>query len=258
MTETDDEAEFIEAYDHREEDRILSDILLTFERHGLGYDDNPRVTVLIERDRRDRIDDQLRDIATIEVDSGIYINLADIVVPPTPEWLSKGDYETYTPRQPDKTVRSVRTVRRVLTPIIARLWKAGKIDDDMARACLWYRITHEMAGIEGRWSTSRWRGPDDIPAPSGVNMQAGHMPMTTAEADARLALRKAQKRIPTSQLKFFEKIVIDDIPLSRAARFARCRNERALPLFRNSAECVALFCERAGIDLPPLTDLVRG
>ena len=58
-----------------------------------------RVSAIIERDRIDRIREQDRAAAEIEVAEGVFVNLSDSVTEPTPEWISKGDVRTFVPKQ---------------------------------------------------------------------------------------------------------------------------------------------------------------
>lgn len=216
-----------------------------------------RVEVIIQRDLADRREEIDRQVAQHEVEDGVYFNLTGAVMAPTPEWLAKHVTTRFVPKQPDDTVRVIETVRVVRTPIIARLWRSGKISDELARACLWYRMRHEQAGLEGRWSSSQWRGPDDIPA-GGSKGGTGPMAMTEIEAEARQEFRLAHDAlVPVKLRAFFDKIVLEDMPLRRAARFAKCRDERALKRFRTVAESLLTFCENSKISLPPLTDLAR-
>lgn len=215
-----------------------------------------RVQVIIQRDQTDRAIEIDRQVAEVEVSEGQYYNLTGTVILPTPEWLAKHVTTRFVVKQPDDTVRVVETVRAVRTPIIARLWRSGKISDEIARACLWYRKTFEYAGLEGRWSSSQWRGPDHISG-GGHGTTAGHMPMTMTEAEARQEWRQAVIAIPAFYREFFDQVVIHDLSLRQAARFAKCRNDKVLRRFCDTAEELLDHLEARKLDLPPLTELVR-
>src|SRR3546814_13976993 len=75
---------------------------------------------------------------------------SDLVEEPTPEWLEKGDVRRFTPKQPDGTVRVIRTVRRDYGSVITRMYANGILDDDEFQACAWYRRMHEIAGMRGK------------------------------------------------------------------------------------------------------------
>lgn len=225
------------------------------ERGGAERD---RIEVIIQRDRTDRLIEMDRQVAEVEVANGNYYNLVGSALPPTPEWLAKHETMPFTPKQADDTVRVIKTVRVVRTPIIARLWRAGKITDELARACLWYRKTFEYAGLEGRWSSSQWRGPDHISGGGGNGAVAGHVPMTLSEAEARNEYRQAVIAIDPIYRQFFDQVVIHDVSLRDAARFAKCTNGKELPRFLVAAEDLLDHLEARGIELPSLAELVRG
>lgn len=220
--------------------------------HCLVDDDGSereRVEVIIKRDRTDRLIEMDRQVAEVEVANGNYYNLVGSALPPTPEWLAKHETMPFTPKQADDTVRVIKTVRVVRTPIVARLWRAGKITDDQFRACLWYRKVHEQAGLEGRYSGMKFDKENMGGGSSRSSGGAGHIPLTMEEAFARRMFRAAQEYLPSNYLVFFEKVVIDDVSLNRASRFARCRNERAPHHFRTVAQCLAAFCDANGVDM---------
>lgn len=247
-----DEGEFIERYGPAL--RAGGHCLVRPDR---GEAERERVAVIIQRDRRDREAELDRKVASHEISEGVYFNLTDTVVPPTPEFLAKTDVVPFTPDQQDGTVRTVSTVRVVRTPIIARLWRAGKISDDLARACLWYRMAHEYAGLEGRWSSSPWRGPNDISVPGYKGMMPGHIAMTHSEAEARQEFRQAVIAIEPMYREFFNQVVIHDLPLRNAARFAKCRNAKVLRRFRDCAEDLLDHLEARKIELPSPHDWTR-
>lgn len=242
---------FDAAFDQREERRILSEIDMSFRRAGLAVEqaENQRVATLIDREQRYRVREQDRQLAEHELREGVFVNLSDTVVEPTEEWLQHGAVRRFTPRQPKGTVRTVSTVRRVVTPIIVRMYQADKLTEEQVRACLWYREIYEYAGMEGAFCSSAVNLVGQTDGSKRQGGAAGHIPITMEEAYSRQILRQARAIIPDQLLKFFEAIVVHDIALRRATRFARCSNNRAPAYFRRLADLLAAFCEREKVDL---------
>lgn len=209
-----------------------------------------RVSAIIARDQIDRQDEIFRKQAEMELAKGVFVNLDDTVTPPTPEWLAKFDTAPFTPRLHDGTVKTTRSVRRVVTPMVMRMWNAGKITDDQARACMWYRSMHDQAGLEGRWSSMR------ISDSPGGNQggAAGHVPMSLQEAEARRNYRIATNSIKPHLRRFFQAVVIDDIIIRNAARFVRCSNGKEVMKFRLAANQLVVFVEGSGIDAAKASD----
>ncbi|WP_370034043.1 hypothetical protein, partial [Qipengyuania mesophila] len=115
------------------------------KRPNVRETEEERVAALLERDALDREQERRRAIAVAQVESGEFANLDDTVVPPTPEQLEKGQFIPYTPRGENGTVRSVRTVRRLLISQIAYLYSHGVLDDDTFAACRWYKDRYERS-----------------------------------------------------------------------------------------------------------------
>lgn len=230
---------------------------MSFRRAGMAVEraEHQRVASLIEREQQYRTREHDRQLAEYEVRDGVYVNFSDSVVEPTEEWLQQGPIRKFTPRQPKGTVRTITTVRRVLTPIFVRMWNAGKLTDEQSSACLWYRSIHERAGLIGRYTGSQM-GMPRIGAVSKSPVIAGAIPVTQQEAEARAHYRAVLQGIKPQFVKFFEKVVIDDVALRRATRFARCDNSRAFPIFRAIADTIVRYCEVAEIEL--VVDQLRG
>lgn len=205
---------------------------------------------LIARDKAYAAEEMIRAAAEIKVREGVTAAIVETAIGPTPEWLAKGDTETYIPRQPDGTVAQVKTVRRVRTPIAARLNRKGRIDADELRACLWYRHMTELAGLEGRYTSTHY---DNTPASSAVSRRqagfGGHIPTTENEAEARRYIRAARACIPAKRLKFFDKVILDDVPITRAARFIGKRPSNALKLLQKDIAALCDFCLEADVSL---------
>lgn len=224
----------------------------SLERHkAIRTAEKRRVKSLIEDHKRSIAMEANRQSAEIEVRDGVFVNLDDTVMGPTPEWLLNVPSQSFIPRQPDGTVRKVSTVRSVQTPIIIRMLRSGKISDEHAYACIWYREVHAKAGLEGRYSTNQFGPQIGFGASSAkrVGGAGGHIPMTEDEAYAREMYRAARNSISSHNIKYFESVVIQDIPLHRASRFARCRYGRFIDTFRKSVIQLAAFCEAQKVDM---------
>lgn len=216
----------------------------------LKQEEEDRVAALIKRDKKDRSRERDRKAADMEVAEGRFVNLSDTVVEPTPEWLEKGDTATFVPKQPKGTTKVIRSVRRVVTPMVIRMLQAGRITGEQAAACTWYRTQWERAGLSGRVKTAHI----SLTGNTGGGGGMGQAPMAQheREVEARMAYRAARESLTPFYVKFFESVVIHDIPVSRAARFARCRNDRAPKRFRDTAQELLEHCERVRVIVPEL------
>ncbi|QZP06810.1 hypothetical protein [Caenibius sp. WL] len=250
---TDEDDKFNKAFDEREAARIGSDLDLAFIRAGgkltASEAEAARVKAMLKRDRADASKERDRKAAELQVRDGVFVNLADTVIEPTPEWLEKGDVIGFTPKQPDGTVRQVRTVRRVVTPMIERLHRKGAIDETQAAACVWYRKMFERAGLEGRYSISRAGAPNPTSGTRRTGGVGGHIAMTLEEAEARQLWRDVRKHMTAFYIRYFDAVVVDDIPIYRAIRFARCRREKALQRLKQVIDEVVEFCEINDVDM---------
>jgi hypothetical protein len=207
-----------------------------------------RVREMLDRDNEDYRKDIARAAAELEVREGVYVNIVESVMEPTPEWLAKGAVMPFVPKQPKGTTRAIRTVRRVSNPVVLLMHAKGKLTDDQLRACLWYDFTHEKAGLEGRFSTSRHDNSGG--GTSGRNPGgAGHIPMTEEEAEARIQFRRARNIIPHMYLKFFEMMVLDGLPVSRVWRFSTAPKHKAEARLRLVAQILADHCNREKLGL---------
>lgn len=213
-------------------------------------DERRRVQEILRRDREYEEREAARRRAIIEVDGKHLANLADTVVEPTPEWLAKGDVRPFSPKQPDGTVRVIRTVRRVSAPRVVKMHEAGKISDEHLSACLWYRYNYEAASLDGRYKSSHISLTGNVGGGGG----AGQSPMALHEfeAIARNNYRAAKDSITDFYVRFFEAIVIGDVAMNRAAKFARCRNEKAPRRFRDCCEQLVQFIDKNCIELRKL------
>ena len=198
-----------------------------------------RVKALIERDKADQMREIERAAAEIKVREGLIVTAHETVIDPTPEWFQHGDSEAFTPELPDGTVRELKTVRRVLVPIVLRMLHAGKIENDQYRALVWYRECYERAGLLGSIPSVQigrevfGGGPDRVL-------------FTEMQQDAQRQLREVKAEIPKHMVKFFEAVVIRDVPVTRASRFIRRKPAKALTDFRDLAQAVTIKVDEMG------------
>ena len=249
----DAEQNFEARFDQREEARINSDLHALIAR-CVSEPEAGRVAAIIDRDKAERIAEQDRKLATLEVKRGVFANLADTVMPPTPEWLAKGDVRSFTPRLigeggRTETVKTVKTVRRLEISTITRLHLRGKLTDEELWVCVWFRDLHERAGLDGRYKSSHLSLAGNVGGGGGgaQHPMAGY----EAEADARNAYRAARKSLTAFYVRFFEAVVIGDVPVRRAARFARCRAERAVLRLRQVIGELIDHCNQVGVEIMP-------
>lgn len=253
----DSEEAFLAAFDRREAERGASDIAVSLAKHTMVAPEEARVASIIARDHAERIAEQDRKRARIEVGNGSFVNLGDTVLPPTPEWLAKGEVKPFTPQLHGEggrtpTVKTVRTVRRLENSTIARLHLRGDISEEELWACRWYRQIHERAGLEGRYKTSHLSLAGNV---GGGGGGAQHpMAQYGQEAVDRLAYREARAALTSFYTRFFEAVVIGDVPVRRAARFARCRAERAILRFRDTIGDLIEHLNRTGVEISPARD----
>lgn len=213
----------------------------------LKQEEEDRVAGLINRDKSYRMREKEREGALLKVSEGNYVDLAGTVVEPTPEWLEKGETRTFIPKQPKDTTKIAKSVRRVITPMVIRMLHNGRLTDDQAAACIWYRAQYDAAGLSGRVKTAHI----SLTGNTGGGGGMGQAPMAlhAREAEAREAFRAARDAIAPVLLKMFDSVVIHDIPLRRAKKFIRCRNGQEFQRFMAACQDLVLHLEREGIDL---------
>lgn len=201
-----------------------------------------RVDAVIARDIADRTAEADRAAAILEIDERIYVNVGDAVVPPTPEWLNKGETMPHTVQADGEGhhVRSVKTVRRVITGHAKRAYRAGKITEEQKIACEWYRDQYYAAGLEGRVKTANLTQRIS----GGV---AGGVMFTEEQVAAQWHFRNARERMDTRMLKFFDLVMIDEIPVDRACRVARSGRHPYVTL-RQCADAIAGYMDEVDIE----------
>jgi hypothetical protein len=198
-----------------------------------------RVKAMIERDRQDRMREIERAAAEIELKSGKLASVRETVMEPTPEWFQHGDHQPFTPDVPDRTAIVLKSVRRVRVPVILRMLHRDLIDSDQYRALNWYSECYERAGLHGSIPIAQigrevfGDGPDRVM-------------FTESQQAAQKMLRTAKKVIPLHQVRFFEAVVIDNVPVSRASRFVRARRNKALNIFKDLAQKVTVEVKNLG------------
>lgn len=201
-----------------------------------------RLSAMIARDREDAEREAARQAAMIEISEGVYVNVGEAVLAPTPEWLSKGDTVSVTVQADGEGhhARSVKTVRRVMTSHAKRAYRAGKITEEQKIACEWYRDQYDAAGLDGRVKTSNLTQRIS----GGV---AGGVMFTEDQIAAQWHFRNARGRIDARMLKFFDLVVIDEIPVARASRVSRTGRNPFVTL-RGCADAVAGYMDEVGFE----------
>ncbi len=204
-----------------------------------------RVDDLIRRDIADAAEEQKRQEARREVEAGDFSNLDDTILGPTPEWHRQTESVPFTPDAIAGTVRAPSTVRAAVTPAVIRMWRADKLTDDQAAACIWYRFAFDNAGISGHFCTTRFSEPSQS---TGRAAFAGHIAMTITEAEARRAYRSASSKIPKAKLKFFEEVVLNDTSIFAVWRLSRGPRSEVHSRMRKLAQRIFDHCEQEGVD----------
>ena len=231
--------ELARRFDDREVARAASDLAARVNAK-LTAEPDARVRAMIERDRADQMREIERAAAELELASGRVAYVKETVVEPTPEWFQHGDAEDFTPEVPDKTSIVLKTKRRVQTPIVLRMLRADKIDSDQYRALHWYAQTYEAAGLLG-----------SIPGVQLGREVFGGGPdrvlFTEMQQAAQDQLRQAKAVITPHRVRFFEAVVIGNVPIERASKFVRTRRGNALKIFKIEAQKVTAELFRLGI-----------
>jgi hypothetical protein len=193
-----------------------------------------RATKLLRQTRLDAKEEAERKAAQLEIRSGVFVNVGDAVVPPTPEWLAKHETRPVTVQADGQGhhARSVKTVRRItITPVI-RAHQALKIDERQLRACTWYRDRYEETGLDGRISSAQ--AVDRIKAGIPAGLMFGDYQLEAIDD-----IRKARAAIPAKYRRFFDLVVLQEIGVKRAERMARCQRNSGMLTLRSCADHVA-------------------
>lgn len=193
-----------------------------------------RATKLLRQTRLSAKEDAEREAAQIEIRSGVFVNVGDAVVPPTPEWLAKHETRPVTVQADGQGhhARSVKTVRRVIVTPVIRAHRAGQLDERQLRACTWYADRYEETGLDGRVA----KGCFEPRIASGL---MGGVAFTDRQMEAMDDLRAARKAIRANWRKFFDLVVLNEIGVKRAERMAQCRRDSGMLTLRTCADAVA-------------------
>jgi len=195
-----------------------------------------RVASILARDRIEAAEERARQAAQLELADGLTVNVADIVVPPTPEWLAKGETRKVAVGGERWTEKPLSTVRRIVTSYPRRALNAGKMNARQVAACDWYEKTYEKTGLRGMYKS--WQASQTF-VMGGSN---AHFRFSNIQLDAQDAIRNAQLLIPHSCRKFFDLVVLEDMSPSRARRLASCHRD-PIQTLRIAADAVADFVE---------------
>ena len=213
----------------------------------LKQEEEDRVVGLIKRDKSYRTREKEREGALLKVSEGNYVDLAGTVVEPTPEWLEKGETRTFIPKQPKDTTKIAKSVRRVITPTIVKLYQDGKLHEDHYHACMVYRRVYEQAGLRGRYKSSYISLTGNVGG--GGGMAQHPMAQHHNEAEARELYRQARLVINPRFVQVFEFVAIYDLSLRLAATKAKKDNSRIFQNFRYTCERLVEFWRSRGIDI---------
>ena len=193
-----------------------------------------RVTRLRRADRLYAKGEAEREAAQLEIRSGVFVNVGDAVVPPTPEWLAKHETRPVTVQADGQGhhARSVKTVRRVFVTPVIRAHRAGQLDERQLRACTWYADRYEETGLDGRVA----KGCFEPLIASGL---MGGVAFTDRQVEAMDDMRAVRKAIRANWVKFFDLVVLNEIGVKRAERMAQCRRDSGMLTLRTCADAVA-------------------
>ena len=186
-----------------------------------------RVQKLLDRDRRDRDTDLRRVTARVEFDQGRFVNLADTRDTLPDEQLAAGEFEEVTVFLPAETIRKHETIRRVSRAY--SLYQRGVLDDDTFPACVWYRETFDVSGLDPLISSTF------EPKYGTGEIDYGHMARTEWQAEAREAFRYAREYVPGDVRPLFDLVILSDISIADAAKLTRCRYANAAAAFKRGA-----------------------
>ncbi len=194
-----------------------------------------RVADILARDSADAATEAERQAAMIQVAEGLTVNIGNTVIPPTPEWLAKGESRTFAVDGERWTDMPVATVRRVETSHARRAFNAGRITARQDKACEWYEEQHELSGLAGNVPSSSF----EPRIAGGIN---GGSVFSPSQIDAQDELRNARLLIPLRLRMFFDLVVIDRMAMKAASRKAYAGRD-ALDSFRCCADRVADYVE---------------
>ena len=172
---------------------------------------------LVRQMRADREEETRHRNGVFALRNGSLAGLVDSVLRPTPEQMSHGAFETYQADTEENTIVSISTFRRVLVPQVIRLYYRGLIDRDQLKVVKWYRDTHDQTGLTGNIPSTDYM-KEIFACPSD------RLPFSQTQCEAQDEIRFVRSKMDGRYIRFFDALVLDDLPLSRAKEWARCRN----------------------------------
>lgn len=198
-----------------------------------------RVEDLLRRDREDRLADQAREDFRKARDSGGKVAERDVADGPTREQLAQGDFRMVSEVGTGDAREAAKVFRRMSVPTVQRMWAKGEISDDGLRACKWYSDTYDRSGLHGSMSsTDLQREVFAQPTARGL--------FTDNQIEAQDELRRVKEYMPTRFIKFFEAVVVKDVPIARCAHLAQRRYGAAKVKFCEIAEAVFSAAQEIG------------
>jgi hypothetical protein len=190
---------------------------------------------MIARDREDAERETARQAAMIQVADGLTVNIGNTVVEPTPEWLAKGESRVVAVGGERWTDVPMSTRRRVVTSHFERAYNAGRITARQSKACAWYCEQHERSGLSGNVKSTNFE-------PRIAGTATVGLPFTPSQLDAQDELRNARLMIPSRLRIFFDKVVLDDIAITRASKLVHA-GRHPIDSLRCCADRVADYVE---------------
>jgi hypothetical protein len=198
--------------------------------------EDARRTKILRQTRLDAKEEAEREAAELEIRSGVFVNVGDAVVPPTPEWLAKHEHRNVTVSgegfAQGTHTRSVKTVRRVIVTPVIRAHRAGQLDERQLKACTWYSDRYEETGLDGRVSSAQT--VDRIRAGIPAGLMFGDYQLEAIDD-----VRRARDVIPAKYRRFFDLVVLQEIGVKRAERMAKCRRNSGMLTLRTCADAMA-------------------
>jgi hypothetical protein len=179
----------------------------------LANAETERVTQVIARDIATRYQDNDRKLAELRIRKGVSVDLLDLTVPPTPEWLDQGEHVSFTAPVPERSAKVVTTRRRVVIGHCLRALRAGRIDAGQYRACAWYQELFALSGYDGRIRTVDLAKEVHFQHLSGCHI-------TDRQLLARSTFRAVRSEISPRWRKFFELVVLKETAVDVARRMA--------------------------------------
>lgn len=162
-------------------------------------------------------------------------------VEPTPEWMAKGEVIPVRAAGERWTDRPVMTVRRRQYDAIRHLESRGVLDEKQAEAFRWMRDLYEIAQL------GRTQGVASYGDHVKELAHYGHMPTSERAAAARAAYRTMCEHIPDRASKPVLKVVIDNVPPTRAALLINRRYTHVRKMLVLAADALVAYLADFGL-----------